>query len=329
MQRAERFARCRMHTEPGFLGYWLDVYWRWKLVVLTSLCAAAVAYALSLVLPSIYQATSVFYSPQNVSAPDYVAGTATMAQTPFVPAVEEKAASISVGILRSQDIFQTLAGEFPERSRNQLRKNVSIDVSREFMIEVVVRDRDPQLASRIANRFPGLLQEFQQDQIRNHMDAIAVAARTELDAIDMRLAGLRSPTATRSKEQSDAIATGGINTDSAGAAGSLSGATDSELRATATRLRSVLLEAMTQRREPAAPVVVVQKATPGERPVFPIPLLNTVVAGISGLAFGCYYALFCAYLDRRRKVHTARNLTSLVVGDNDFAMLRRAIGTSI
>src|SRR5919201_175935 len=104
--------RRRMHTEPGFLGYWLDIYWRWKLVLLTCLSAAVVAYVVSLTLPPVYQATSVFYSPQNVSAPDYIAGTATMAQTPFVPAAEEKAASISVGILRSQDIFGTLADEF-------------------------------------------------------------------------------------------------------------------------------------------------------------------------------------------------------------------------
>jgi len=315
-----------MHTEPGFLGYWLDIYWRWRLVTLTCLCAAVVAYVLSLVLTPVYQATSVFYSPQNVSAPDYVAGTATMAQTAFVPIAEEKAASVSIGILRSQDIFRKLVDEFPERSVDQLRKSVDIDVSREFMIEVVARDRDPQLAARIANRFPDLLREFQQDQIRNHMNAVAAAARTELESIDLRLAGLRSSSPTRSDKPADTISTGGIKAND-GSPGALSGAADGELRATASRLRAVVLEAMTQSREPAAPVVVVQKATESERPIFPIPLLNAIVAGITGLAFGCYYALFCAYLDRRRQVRAVRNLTSPAVDDDGLAMLRQAVRT--
>ena len=315
-----------MQIEPGLLGYWLDIYWRWRLVAITGLFAAAFAFVLSLLLPTIYQATSVFYAPQNISAPDYLAGVASLAQTPFVPATEEKAASISIGILRSHDVFRTLAAEFPQRSLGEIRKNVSIDVSREFMIEVVVRDGDSQLAARIANRFPELLREFQKAQIRGHMNAVATAARGELAAVEKRLAELRSTSGNRAGGHS-AVNTDGID-GGASPDESLRGAADNELRATGTRLRSILLEAMTQHLEPAAPVVVVQEATPGERPVFPIPLLNVVVAGITGLALGCYYALFCAYLDRRRHVRTARNLLLPPLAEKEFAILRQAMRSS-
>lgn len=317
-----------MHTEPGILGYWFDIYGRWKLVVLTGLFGAASAYVLSLNLPPIYQSTSLFYAPQNIAAPSYLAGSGNLAQTPFVPATEEKAASISLGILRSQDVFRTLANEYPERARSQLQKNVSIEVSREFMIEVVVRDSDPQIAASIANRFPDLLREFQRTQIREHMDAVAAAARSELAAVDERLAKIRSTSANRGGGQAPALAAGVSGSASEAPTGLTAGAADAELRATAERLRTVLGEAMTQSREPPAPVIVVQQASPGERPAFPMPLLNTIVAAITGLALGSYYALFCGYLDRRRHLRTIRNLKAPILGDNEFVILRQAMRSS-
>jgi uncharacterized protein involved in exopolysaccharide biosynthesis len=308
-----------MQFEPGLLGYWLDIYRRWRIVAITALTAAVFAYMLSSVLTPVYQSTSIFYTPQNITAPDYVSGGAGLAQTPFVPATEEKAASINLGILRSNDVFKELHSRFPERSFGELRKNVSINVSREFMVEAVVRDTDPQLAARIANSFPELLREFQRSHIREHMDAVAAAARKELDNVEKRLGELRSMSGSQARQPSD------TDTAETPSFSSLRGAADDELRATGARLRSVLLEASTQSLEPATPVVVVQEATPGERPVFPIPLLNAIVAAITGLALGCYYALFCAYLDRRRQVRTIRNLAAPVVAEKEFVLLAQAV----
>jgi capsular polysaccharide biosynthesis protein len=76
-----------------------------------------------------------------------------------------------------------------------------------------------------------------------------------------------------------------------------------------------------QARQPSAPVVVVEAATPPERQVFPLALLNTIVAGITGLVLGIYYALFCGYLERLRGSRIERQMQVPPKLDADFALL--------
>jgi len=236
-----------------------------------------------------------------------------MMSSPLVPVTEEKAASISIGILRSHDVFKALSSEFPELTPGELQKNTSIEVSREFMVEVNVRDRDPVRAAKIAARFPDLLRDFHRSQIKSHMDAVAAGARRELIAIESRLAAVQ----TRYSEGEDpfsraedayalyADSPAGTPNESVGIREgedweALDATTYQGLRDASDRLRVVLREAITQSREPSAPIVVVQHPFPGDRPVFPLPVLNTVVAGLAGTALGAYYALFLGFLSRLR-----------------------------
>ncbi|MFC2968273.1 hypothetical protein [Acidimangrovimonas pyrenivorans] len=68
-------------------------------------------------------------------------------------------------------------------------------------------------------------------------------------------------------------------------------------------------------------LVVVEQAVPPERPIFPLPILNMVVAAFCGIIFGAYYALFVAQSERAKRARyilaqpipafTARELAEL------------------
>lgn len=65
-------------------------------------------------------------------------------------------------------------------------------------------------------------------------------------------------------------------------------------------LQAGLEEAVAQERRDLASVVVIDKAVPPENPVFPVLLLNLIVALGMGLVGGVFYAYFMDYLDRLR-----------------------------
>lgn len=292
---------------PTLADYWSDIYDRRSLVAMTVATAMAVALVVSVALPPVYEAKTVFYAPINISLPSYtnsVSG-ATLGQAPFMPPSEEKLASSGIGILRSKDMFRRLAADFPGLGEDALRKNTDIKVSREFMLEVYVRHRNPRTAAEIANRYPGLYRGFNVAQLRTHMEAIRDAALRELTAVELRLAELRGREGVS-----------GSATPSGGAA-YLAGSTDERLRATVEKLRNVAAEAALQAQQPTAPLVVVETAMPPVRPIFPLLVLNVIVSAITGLALGCYYALICGMVarSRMRRIERQLDLPSLTPGE--------------
>ena len=70
------------------------------------------------------------------------------------------------------------------------------------------------------------------------------------------------------------------------------------------------------------PLVVVQRAVPPERPVFPLPVLNAVVSALTGLVFGVYLALIFAYAGRLRQ----RRILAAVAGPALDALERNLLG---
>lgn len=64
---------------------------------------------------------------------------------------------------------------------------------------------------------------------------------------------------------------------------------------------------------PQSIIVILERAFPPERPAFPIPVLNVLVAGIFGLIVGAYYVLFLDYLRKlkRQKIAAGMDVTPL------------------
>jgi uncharacterized protein involved in exopolysaccharide biosynthesis len=249
--------------------YWQDIYQRKVLLLLVAISAAVFAYVISLVLPPLYEAKATFYAPTNATLPTYTRSDSAghVAQAPFLPTADEKAAAVDIGILLSEDISRALHERFPQRDVDQLRKNVAVNVSDEFMIDIHVRDRDAKLAADIANQLPELYREFHVRALRERMSAVVDTLSRQLDRQDMEIVQSLRDEMTRN-----------------------------------------LVEATLQLQDPPVSVVIVQSAVPPARPVFPLPVLNAVVAGVTGIAAGCYYALLMGYLARLKKARIRREM---------------------
>lgn len=63
---------------------------------------------------------------------------------------------------------------------------------------------------------------------------------------------------------------------------------------------SNLAAATMQAAHAVAPLITVERPVPPTRPAFPVPILNAVVAALTGAILGCYYALFLGHARRIR-----------------------------
>jgi uncharacterized protein involved in exopolysaccharide biosynthesis len=292
--------------------FWQDIYRRGWLVLTAVAAACALAYFLSGALPPIYQAKTVFFAPANALAPTYTDKEQvfrSLAQPPFLPPTEEKAASTGIGILRSRSISQEVLKRISGLTQEELQRSVDIKTGREFMLEVYVRNADPAKAAEIANLYPELFKTFQEEQISGRMREIGEAAASQVAEIDARLQEL--------------VAGGG-----GAEAGILAGRSETSLRQEAESLRLLAIEASLQAKQPSAPVVIVESASAPAKPIFPIMLLNIIVAGVTAFALGIYYALFCGFLERAREQRVAGNIEEEAFSDAEIDEAKAVLGAA-
>jgi uncharacterized protein involved in exopolysaccharide biosynthesis len=178
-------------VQPGasLHDYWIELYSRRRLLGVVALSAGLFAYLVSLLLPALYEARSIFYIPVNLD-PTPFTGTSSvehLAQNPAFPVPEEKMAGINIGILKGKDLLRNLAGEFPGSSVDALGKNLDVVLGSEFLIEVYVRDRDPERAAAIANRVPQIYRAFHVEVLRERVEGIRETLATQLDSVGKRI----------------------------------------------------------------------------------------------------------------------------------------------
>jgi len=430
--------------------HWHDIHVRRWLVFLTAAAAAIAAYFGSLVMTPVFEAKTTFFLAANAVPTAYVGPLPDAPQQPLFPIPEEKAASLDIGILRGQEMMSRLAIAV-DMPQGDLEKQMDVTVSNEFMIDVYVRDPDPERASAIANQVPVVYADFHRQSMRGRAADVAAAlsarydellakrvllraqlqfsrtqsvstadrsalaqlqrerdaAQTEVNALQGRLDqanarrlalaaalqteaqiyregqtidttaaldgmlervlelqvdltsvnfGPSSPQRVAIEEQIVAIQAameaererladaqskpqGSLYeslrlelvladaTIAELAAAQVAG--ESRLNATTARFENVLVavgqtdtiseglaqigaeistvagnmaSAQLQAQNASAPIVVVSKATPPTRASFPLPILNAIVAGLCGLIFGTYYALYLAHADRGGQV---------------------------
>lgn len=70
------------------------------------------------------------------------------------------------------------------------------------------------------------------------------------------------------------------------------------------------------------PLVIVERAVAPLRAMYPLTTLNTIVAGICGLIFGAYYALFVAHAERARAALRAQSQPLPVFTQDELRRLR-------
>jgi len=288
-----------MKQEGTLYHYWMALYRRKSAILLVSLSAAAFAYGVSLALPPVYEAQSTFYVPFASSTALYTADVAVgqVEKAPLMPVVEEKQAGVHLGILQGNEIASAILEKFPDKTQKYLNLNVDFVLSEHFLIDVFVRDRDPQLAAAVANAYPPAYKAFHARSLSARSAMTSRALEEQLAATkNMLAANLQAQQRLRDRNTSPSVAMESLQSE------------HQRLAALITTLEQNLIEARLQAQHPAVELIVVQRATAPEKPAFPRPILNAVVALILGLVGGCYYALLLEYLSKLRRYRVAQNM---------------------
>lgn len=136
----------------------LSVYRRGAVIAITVGSAVATALLASVLMPNVYQSATEFYLSSDPQGFGLVSRSGPAATAPGLLGKEYE--RWMVGITESAAVRERVHRSVPQKSVAALAEDVDVDVTRNHIIRVSVRDRDPQVAAMIANTYPGAIQDF-------------------------------------------------------------------------------------------------------------------------------------------------------------------------
>lgn len=177
-----------MSGQLTLYDYWMALYrhkWAIAIVVFSSF---AFTYALSNVLPPIYEAKTALYIPKESAKILYTGeDQSDLAQAPTLPVADEKNAGTSIGIMKSKANARRVHKLFPDKSLEELMKNTDIVLGSEFLTEIYVRDRDPKTAAAVANAYVAAYEEFQAESMTKRSERTRKVLEQQLRLVLIQL----------------------------------------------------------------------------------------------------------------------------------------------
>lgn len=176
----------------SLFDYWFILYRRRKTVYLIIFFSLVFSAGLSLVLPEVYEAESVFFVPAKTNSLTFSSVSSDPKQitrAPLVPEAKGEQLKIYLGILDSEILRQKVHAVFPQKSIRRLKKDVDFHGGSNFMLKVYVRDADPKMGADIANTYVRLFNETLNgyslkvtDENRTAMERQLIETRPKLTA---------------------------------------------------------------------------------------------------------------------------------------------------
>jgi len=136
--------------ENDFTAY-LRAIWRKRGVVAVVLLSSLVGTTLlTRQLPPAYEARVTLYPPARLTQETFLLQRMTL-PGPFVPVINPTVARGYVGIMESRTVAEEAEKLVEGASARKFSKNSSFHVTARNLMEIVVRDRDPEKAAEMAN----------------------------------------------------------------------------------------------------------------------------------------------------------------------------------
>ena len=158
--------------ERSLLDYWVILSrrrWSIYLVVATSVASALIVGAL---IDPVYEARAALYLPDKLPEISYLSpnSTSSLVRQSGTPVKDEDSYKPYVGILKSTQLAERVAAQFPRKKVIKLlRSDVDFEVTDEMIVRVYSRDADPVLAADVANAYVdglnAILAENSQQQV--------------------------------------------------------------------------------------------------------------------------------------------------------------------
>lgn len=130
------------------------------MVGLTVASAVAVAVGLSLLLPRIYESIGEFYVVSDAESGGVLSSGPSRASLLAMPLVMQELEKWYLGLLQSEAVRQIVSQAVKDKDPAALRRDVDVEFTRNHIVRVRARDRDPKLAAAVANAYPEALAEF-------------------------------------------------------------------------------------------------------------------------------------------------------------------------
>ena len=287
-----------MNKPETLLDYWLIVYRRRLIVLATVIAAAVSAFVSSASFPPIYRAQTDFYVAAGSQSGGFLSRGGALSSLSSIarPVVQKESMKSYKGMLESLTVAELVQKSVPGTDRAQLERNLDVAATSTNMIRVRFRDSDAVRAAAVANAFPEALNRFLLDTERRLAERSVAEMAVLLAELNAELQSRRSELQAFIAEVQDPTLTTGLKLR------------DETLRYEikvieenfATLVKNYQ-EARVQMRAIDDKVVVVSPAEVDESPIFPLPIVNVVVALILSTVVGIYLALFYDYLLRIRQ----------------------------
>ena len=158
--------------------YWLVIYERRYTIAVVVASAVALAIGLSLTLPAVYEARATFYVPSPMAQPLLEKG----AVPPFPSGIQDEAKAY-VTILRGNNIQARIRQKFPGMNPAIFARGIDFSATREGIITIYVRDRDPKLGATVANEYITAFDKFSEENARSQI-------RSSLSAVELQIGEL-------------------------------------------------------------------------------------------------------------------------------------------
>lgn len=135
--------------------YWYVLYRKRVTIYLVVALAVLFSAVLSWLLPAVYEPRTVFFIPSRPDSLTFYSetGSAQVARGPLMPEARGEQQKVFLGMLESSALRDKIHEQFPGKSVHALKRDVDFESGDDFLVEVHVRDRDPQVAADIANAY--------------------------------------------------------------------------------------------------------------------------------------------------------------------------------
>lgn len=134
-------------------------YERLYLVLTVTGVAAVCAWWISLTLPAVYRAQARCYVPLQPDTLSLTSEDGNLPTMPKLPTASDSMHDALIGALKGGDLLESVAARVPDRSREEIRKNVDFSIDAYNLIVISAYDTDPVHARDIAGYY---LEDFRE-----------------------------------------------------------------------------------------------------------------------------------------------------------------------
>lgn len=177
--------------------YWSAIYRRRWVVLLVTASAGFISYYISARMEPQYESKTEFYVPADVAG----AAMGPEQGKPRMPSGEQDHAKAYSQILKGLESLKEISERYPEKSVLELKQDVDIAITRLGLIQVYVRDTDPQVAAQVANGFVEYFDDFNQRIIQDQMRRTLENLEQEIVLVEKERAELEEARSAFQKEQ--------------------------------------------------------------------------------------------------------------------------------